>query len=98
MKKGEKSLHFTVIPGESTLSRSFGHAFNSLTFARHVGLLYARRCRSVDKKKSKRSQKVFNHAYFVFTHLLPSASWQSHNSEVPDTNRSKIGVDTLLVD
>ena len=37
----EKYELFTQKPGECAVKRSFGLVFDSLTFARHVGVLYA---------------------------------------------------------
>ena len=89
----KNSFIFAVKAGESTLSRSFGRTFTSLTFARHVGVLYARRCGYVDKKKIKTQSKSIQPMHVFVLHTFARIAFcQIHNSEVPDTNRSKIGV------
>ncbi len=73
-KKGEKSCIFVKKPVKSSLFRSFGSTFKSLTFARHVRVLYARRCGFVVKKNIKTQSKSIQTMHVTFyTPLLGDA-------------------------
>ena len=41
VKKVKNNINFLSFAGGMAEKRSFRHAFDSLTFARHVGVLYA---------------------------------------------------------
>jgi len=62
--------HFVSNAGESTFYRSFGLNVDSLTFERHVGMLYAGRCGYVVKKKIKTMSKYIQPCDILVLHTF----------------------------
>ena len=93
--KSENLLIFDKNTWGMAIKCTFGHVFDSLRITRHVGVLYAGCCRYAAMTPMKKIKKVSIACIIAFAHLPAIAISQSHNPEMPEPNRPKIGRHTL---